>query len=211
MLSRLGKMGGVVNKGRNQKLRRRRRTVQRQSLLERLEPRVVLNGAPVAVADPWYSTPVNTTLNVTTQGTTLVANDWDPESSAISASLVSNPSHGSVSNFQSNGTFSYTPTSGYAGFDSFTYRVNDGTTDSNTVAASIAVGGYLGPRTNQDGSPQDLSLLHGSLERMEHTSWRSHVQGRRSSGRMESGLDGVESGVRKRRRSDYGGHDKGTT
>ena len=71
--------------------RKRRQSSQRHSLIERLEPRVVLNGAPVAVADPWYSTPVSTTLNVTTQGTTLVANDWDPESSAISASLVSEP------------------------------------------------------------------------------------------------------------------------
>ena len=72
-----------------------------------------------------------------------------------------------MSNFQSNGTFSYTPTTGYRGFDSFTYRVSDGTANSNTVEALIAVGGYLGPRTNQDGSPQDLSLLHGSLERVE--------------------------------------------
>ena len=71
--------------------RKRRLSSQRHSLIERLEPRVVLNGAPVAVPDPWYSTPMNTTLNVTTQGTTLVANDWDPESSAISASLVSGP------------------------------------------------------------------------------------------------------------------------
>ncbi|MHB8971363.1 MAG: LEPR-XLL domain-containing protein, partial [Pirellulaceae bacterium] len=30
-------------------------------MIERLEPRVVLNGAPVAVPDPWYNTPLNTT------------------------------------------------------------------------------------------------------------------------------------------------------
>ena len=72
-----------------------------------------------------------------------------------------------MSNFQSNGTFSYTPTTGYRGFDSFAYRVSDGSANSNTVEALIAVGGYLGPRTNQDGSPQDLSLLHGSAQRVE--------------------------------------------
>jgi hypothetical protein len=83
----------------------RRLSSQRHSLIERLEPRVVLNGAPVAVADPWYSTALNTALNVTTQGTTLVANDWDAEGSSLSASVVANPSHGTLSNFQTNGTF----------------------------------------------------------------------------------------------------------
>jgi hypothetical protein len=116
MLSRLGRMGGVANKA-HREIRRRRRTMQRQSLIERLEPRVVLNGAPVAVPDPWYNTPINTTLNVTTQGTTLIANDWDPETSSISASLVAGPSHGTLGSLQANGTFSYTPTSGYRGFD----------------------------------------------------------------------------------------------
>ncbi|MHB8974460.1 MAG: RHS repeat-associated core domain-containing protein [Pirellulaceae bacterium] len=136
-------------------------------MIERLEPRVVLNGAPVAVPDPWYNTPLNTTLSVTTQGTTLVANDWDPEGSSLSASLVAGPSHGTLGSLNSNGTFSYTPTTGYRGFDAFQYRVSDGSANSNTVEALIAVGGYLGVRTNQDGSPQDLSLLHGSLERVE--------------------------------------------
>ena len=138
--------------------------MQRHAFIERLEARVVLNGAPVAVPDPWYTTPPNTALTVTTQGTTLVANDWDPEGSAISASLVSGPSHGTLTNLQSNGTFTYTPTSGYRGFDSFKYRVSDGTANSNTVEARIAVGGYLGPRTNQDELSQDLSLLNGSLQ-----------------------------------------------
>ena len=96
---------------------------------------MVLNGAPVAVPDPWYNTPLNTTLSVTTQGTTLVANDWDPESSSLAASLVSGPSHGTLGSLNSNGTFSYTPTTGYVGFDAFQYRVNDGSANSNTVEA----------------------------------------------------------------------------
>ena len=61
---------------------------------------MVLNGTPVAVPDPWYSTPMNTTLNVTTQGTPLVANNCDPENGAIRR-LRWSPAqaHGSVSNF----------------------------------------------------------------------------------------------------------------
>ncbi len=141
--------------------------ISRRSLLERLEPRVVLNGAPVAVADPWYSTNLNTALTVTSQGTTLLANDWDPEGTALCASVVAGPNHGALSNFGSDGTFTYTPTGGYMGFDQFSYRVSDGTDNSNIVSASIAVGGYLGPRTNQDGSSQDLALLAGGLEQVQ--------------------------------------------
>ncbi len=127
----------------------------------------MLNGAPIAVPDPWYSTSLNTPLTVTSQGTTLLANDWDAEGSSLSASLVTGPSHGTLSNFAAGGTFTYTPSTGYTGFDQFSYRVNDGTDNSNIVQASIAVGGYLGPRTNQDGSVQDLSLLSGGLEQVQ--------------------------------------------
>jgi hypothetical protein len=83
ILSRLGRLGWVAKKTR-EAARRRGLSTNRHSLIERLEPRVVLNGAPVAVADPWYSTAMNTALNVTTQGTPLVANDWDAEGSSLS-------------------------------------------------------------------------------------------------------------------------------
>ncbi len=39
-----------------------------------------------------------------------------------------------------NGGFTYTPTNGYNGPDSFTYKANDGTEDSNTVTVSLTVG-----------------------------------------------------------------------
>ncbi len=113
------------------------------------------------------SASVASALTVTSQGTTLLANDWDPEGSSLIASLVAGPSHGSLSNFGSEGTFTYTPTGGYMGFDQFSYRVSDGTDNSNIVTASIAAGGYLGPRTNQDGSSQDLTLLSGGLEQVQ--------------------------------------------
>lgn len=70
--SGIGRLWGLSKIARGT-ARKRRISSQRHSSIERLVPRVVLNGAPVAVADPWYSTAVSTTLNVTTQGTTLVA------------------------------------------------------------------------------------------------------------------------------------------
>ena len=114
---------------------------------------MVLNGLPLAVADPWYSTPQNTALVVNSQNHPLLENDWDPEGSMLSASVVTNPTTGSLSNFNASaGTFTYTPNGGFSGVDSFTYKVNDGTSDSPVVTASIAVGGHFGPRTNGEES-----------------------------------------------------------
>jgi hypothetical protein len=39
----------------------------------------------------------------------------------------------------SDGSFTYTPATGYSGPDSFTYKANDGTVDSNTATVSITV------------------------------------------------------------------------
>ena len=38
------------------------------------------------------------------------------------------------------GEITYSPAAGYNGSDSFTYKTNDGTTDSNTATVSITVG-----------------------------------------------------------------------
>jgi hypothetical protein len=62
--SNLANLGGVVK--RRSHVKAHRRAVRRQAFIERLEPRVVLNGAPMAVPDSWYTTPQNTTLTVTT-------------------------------------------------------------------------------------------------------------------------------------------------
>jgi len=143
-------------------MRDTQRWAQRQRLFERLEPRVVLNAAPVARDDPWYYTAEDTGLTVTTSDTTLLDNDWDPEGDSLTASVVDSPDNGSISNFSgSDGTFTYTPDTSYVGFDSFTYKVNDGTDDSNIVTVAIAVGLNFGPRTNLDEQARDAELLTG--------------------------------------------------
>src|SRR6185369_5389718 len=40
----------------------------------------------------------------------------------------------------SDGSFVYTPTAGFFGVDSFTYKFNNGSADSNVATVSIAVG-----------------------------------------------------------------------
>ena len=56
----------------------------------------------------------------------------------MTAILVSPPARGTLV-LNSNGSFSYTPELNYFGPDSFTYRVNDGTVDSNVTMVSLTV------------------------------------------------------------------------
>ena len=125
---------------------KRRVQQKRCRFFESLEPRIVLNAAPIANDDPWYVTSVDTALVVTTSDTTLLDNDWDPEGDSLTASIVDSPSNGSISGFSgSDGTFTYTPDTSYVGFDSFTYKVNDGADDSDIVTVSVAVHGMIIP------------------------------------------------------------------
>ncbi|MDB5384659.1 MAG: outer rane adhesin like protein, partial [Planctomycetaceae bacterium] len=53
----------------------------------------------------------------------------DPEQHAVTFAVAQQPSHGNVQ-IQTNGTFTYTPTAGYSGADSFTFTDNNGNSDS---------------------------------------------------------------------------------
>jgi hypothetical protein len=93
--------------------------------------------APSAGADA-YATLQDTDLVVPAPG--VLANDADEDGDAITADTtpVSAPANGTVS-LGSNGSFTYSPTPGFTGTDSFTYRVDDGTGRSTTAVATITV------------------------------------------------------------------------
>jgi uncharacterized repeat protein (TIGR02543 family) len=92
---------------------------------------------PVA-SDDTYATTLNTTLNVTAaQG--VLAND---NGYGLSASKVSDPSHGTVT-LNADGSLSYVPGEGYSGPDSFTYNDTDSsarTTNTATVNITVSSG-----------------------------------------------------------------------
>ena len=76
------------------------------------------------------------TLNEdTSKALTLTASDADGDS--LTYTVVANPTHGTLSGTAPNMT--YTPTANYFGSDSFTFKVNDGTVDSETVTVGITV------------------------------------------------------------------------
>ncbi len=93
------------------------------------------NAAPVAVADR-YQTGLNTTLNQLVPG--VLSNDSDADGDLLTVTLVTTPTHGAVM-LRADGSFVYTPTTGYEGPDGFTYKANDGGLDSNVVTATINV------------------------------------------------------------------------
>jgi len=94
-----------------------------------------VNDAPVAVADE-YGVVTDGTLTADAQSGTL-SNDSDVEGDLLTVSLATDASHGTLS-LASDGSFSYSPDSGFSGTDNFEYSVSDGQ-DSNTATATIYV------------------------------------------------------------------------
>ncbi len=93
------------------------------------------NTAPVAGNDSYTAT-VSTLLTVPLPG--VLANDTDAQANTLTASLVAQATNGTVV-LNPNGSFTYNPTIGYTGPDSFTYRANDGTLNSNIATVSLTV------------------------------------------------------------------------
>ncbi|QEW17871.1 hypothetical protein LA6_000025 [Marinibacterium anthonyi] len=100
---------------------------------------VVANAAPVASDDALVTTAGSALL--ITVATDLLDNDSDADGDAISVTGFTAPEHGTLIDNE-DGTWSYTPDTGYSGTDSFAYTVTDGTdTDTATVALTVnAVG-----------------------------------------------------------------------
>ncbi|MBM4035010.1 MAG: tandem-95 repeat protein, partial [Planctomycetes bacterium] len=94
-----------------------------------------VNDPPIASSDA-YQTNQNQALNVAAPG--VLANDTDADGDTLTAILDAVPAHGSVT-LNANGSFTYTPTTGYSGTDSFTYEAYDGTTLSNETTVTITV------------------------------------------------------------------------
>jgi VCBS repeat-containing protein len=94
-----------------------------------------VNDVPVA-RDDAYATDEDTALTVAAPG--VLGNDTDADGNALSAVLVSGPAHGTLA-LSADGSFSYTPVSNFNGTDSFTYKANDGTADSNVAAVTLTV------------------------------------------------------------------------
>src|SRR5262249_2400066 len=74
----------------------------------------------------------------------VLTNDSDVDGDPLNAILVSGPAHGSLA-LNADGSFTYTPDANYNGADSFSYRANDGSADSNVATHSISQGEVNNP------------------------------------------------------------------
>ncbi|MBV1910470.1 MAG: tandem-95 repeat protein [Kangiellaceae bacterium] len=89
------------------------------------------NDAPFAVAQ------IISTVEDTPSGITLAGSDLDLD--PLTFSVITNPTNGLLSGTAPNLT--YTPNANFNGNDSFIFKANDGTVDSNLAAVSITVTG----------------------------------------------------------------------
>jgi hypothetical protein len=81
-----------------------------------------VNDPPVARADQ-YTVIAGTTLVVPAPG--VLANDTDADGDPLSARFFSAPAHGTLALSRSDGSFVYTPNTGYVGPDTFEVEVSD--------------------------------------------------------------------------------------
>jgi len=93
------------------------------SITNASSPPVANNQAVTVIKD----TPTPITLTAT-----------DPNNDPLTYSIVTQPLHGTIST-GTEASRTYTPDAGYVGPDSFTFKANDGTVDSNTATVTINV------------------------------------------------------------------------
>ena len=100
----------------------------------------VANTPPVSANDS-YAMPPGVAFDVAAPG--VLANDTLGATPSLTAVVVSQPPNGFVV-LNSDGSFTYTPNSGYTGADSFTYKAFDGTSYSNIATVGLTVVAFAG-------------------------------------------------------------------
>ncbi len=96
---------------------------------------VIDDSTPLPNNPPIANNQSVTTTEDTPVAITLSASDVDGDS--LSYNVIASPSSGIISGTEPNLT--YTPNTGFTGNDSFTFKANDGTSDSNVATVSITV------------------------------------------------------------------------
>jgi VCBS repeat-containing protein len=106
-----------------------------------------VNDVPIA-RDDVFATSEDMPLFVAAPG--VLANDSDADGDPLTAILVNNPLHGSVT-LNADGSFTYTPDPLFNGVDTFTYRASDGLATSEIATVTILVGATNhAPTANDD-------------------------------------------------------------
>ena len=94
------------------------------------------NDPPVGFPESYLTAP-NTRLVVDAPNG-LLSNDTDPDNTSLQAVIETSTASGLL-NLSSDGSLTYTPTFGFLGIDTFTYRVSDGLLQSDPIEVAIVV------------------------------------------------------------------------
>jgi hypothetical protein len=103
----------------------------------------LVENQPPSAANDAYTAEEGVALSVAAPG--VLGNDSDPDGDPIIAIWDSGPSHGTLGYLNADGSFEYTPATGFTGTDTFTYTAFDGEYDSNVATVTITVGGAVEP------------------------------------------------------------------
>jgi M6 family metalloprotease-like protein len=140
------------------------------------------NSAPVANYTG-FTTPLNQEYNASVTATDVDGDD-------LTFAKVSDPTHGTLSLTQ-NGSFSYAPTNGYTGSDTFVYKANDGKIDSNEQSVTINVGDVV------EGTQLPLLLIRVEFNDFKFhndaTTWSNKIFGT-SEGELNHYYDEISYG-----------------
>ncbi len=99
---------------------------------------------------------LQTTQNTPVSGQLLAT---DPDNNILQFSAASPPTHGTVT-INNDGSFSYTPVTGYSGMDSFIFQVTDGLANA-TASVTINIDGILPPALSAEPLPGVVTFVTG--------------------------------------------------
>jgi Ca2+-binding RTX toxin-like protein len=121
---------------------------------EQLEPRRLMNAAPIAANDTFTVGAGVSVLNV-------LANDSDPDLDTLAILSTTAPAHGTVVNYGN--SLQYTANYTYHGTDSFTYTVFDSLNAQSTATVNLTVSGIgLDYDPSNIGGPRTAVVAYGT-------------------------------------------------
>ncbi len=109
------------------------------------------NNPPVSASDAYAVDEDDVLTVVLADG--VLANDSDPDGTALTATVDSLPAHGELT-WQSDGTFMYAPDADFFGSDSFTYLASDGVLSSAPTTVELTVRAVADPPQAVDDTAQ---------------------------------------------------------
>ncbi len=129
-----------------------------------------VNLPPVAVADTYTITARTATTDpgLTVAAPGVLANDSDPQSFPLTATLVSGAGHGVVT-LNPNGSFVYTPNPGFFGTDTFSYQDSDGFSNSAVATVTVSTTARLSIPTNLTAFPGGTVVVPVNIDNPDPT------------------------------------------